>query len=372
MLDRLPPELVDHILDLLIPSPATVDGAHERTIALRAFCLVLKAVRDRAEPLLWRDVAILSWDQGDRALLRFEDADEGTRERLSKTRSLRIGVEGQLFYVEEIFGFLAFFPSLRELRMECEGLLDMGEVARSVPNLETLTLNWAMKLFSSTSFVLPSLTNLSLDRTDMFPSFATNLFASFTSALPSFRAFAFSPRDESTDSRSNDILFDSHSPGFLGRRSTLDMLQLHLEDVEQFSKPVFQSYVPTAMTVTNDSLAQQWTTELLIDRAPSHIRFYPSPTAQTRPDIFVEALQQLGHVINYSSPSPKSLHVPFLLRSEPSERISELRTTLFAACKRKAVEVLWYNSEEEEERAVSPSFWRYARRIKAEKEKETK
>ncbi|GAA5855779.1 hypothetical protein JCM8547_000353 [Rhodosporidiobolus lusitaniae] len=368
MLDRLPPELVDHILDLL-PSPAKLDGVHERTIALRACCVVSKALRDRAESLLWRDVAILRWDQADRALLRFKDANNETKERLSGTRSLRLGVEDQLFHVDETFDILAFSPGLRELRLECQGDLDMSLLANSVSNLEILALNRSITLRSSASFVFPYLTNLSLNRTDLLPSFATNIFATFTSALPSLRALAISPNHEPTEPHIYEILFDAKSPAFLGRRSTLDMLQLHLKDITEFSKPVFYSEVPTVITVTNNSLASQRMRELLSECAPSHVRYYHSPSAPTRLDIFAEGLMRLLLLVHVPS-RPKSLHVPSCLRPEPSERIAEPQDALFAACERKGVEVVWYDLEEEDEREVSPSFWRYAMGIKAEKEKE--
>jgi hypothetical protein len=41
-------------------------------------------------------------------------------------------------------------------------------------------------------------------------------------------------------------------------------------------------------------------------------------------------------------------------------------TALLSTCTRLHVDVLWYDPEEEDNYAVSPSFWRYAKRIKAE------
>lgn len=56
MLDKLPLELLDQVLDEL-PSSSTSKGARERTDPLLSLCLVSKRIYERALPVLWRDIS---------------------------------------------------------------------------------------------------------------------------------------------------------------------------------------------------------------------------------------------------------------------------------------------------------------------------
>jgi hypothetical protein len=61
MLDKLPPELIDHVLVLACPSTAWPDRLscdRERHHTLFAASLVSKRIKERAQALLWRDVVI--------------------------------------------------------------------------------------------------------------------------------------------------------------------------------------------------------------------------------------------------------------------------------------------------------------------------
>lgn len=73
-------------------------------------------------------------------------------------------------------------------------------------------------------------------------------------------------------------------------------------------------------------------------------------------------------------PASRSLHLPSSLQIAPFPSTDELVkpiADLLSLCNSLGVEVLWYDPSEEGNYELSPSFWRYAKRLKAEKEAAT-
>jgi hypothetical protein len=124
----------------------------------------------------------------------------------------------------------------------------------------------------------------------------------------------------------------------------LDGLQLHFENSCYFTTSTLRLPVPTVFTVDELDLEDG---VLLPDPGAQHLRFWiRDGDVQGVRSFHVATLLE---VVNVVCP-PRSLHLDSLL----------------ATCATRHVEVLWYDPDEEDNYAVSPSFWRHAKRLKAE------
>jgi hypothetical protein len=134
MLDKLPLELLDHVLDLLPPS-STDQGARERTDTLLSCCLVSKRLHERSLPILWRNVRVNSEEQYCELFKRveFEFSDDVK----ALVRSFSAEDEGNddvLFPLEDAVYLARKFRGLKALKVTGTGTVDLQELATSLPS----------------------------------------------------------------------------------------------------------------------------------------------------------------------------------------------------------------------------------------------
>jgi hypothetical protein len=144
MLDKLPLELLDHVLDLLPPS-STDKGARERTDTLLACCLVSKRVYERALPVLWRAIRLESEEQVSELLALVEAESE--KDLTSGVRSLVVTEDDEeyLMPLKDAPRLLVFFSGLRRLRMDGAGAVDLGFLATKLPGMSLSPLFLQLK-----------------------------------------------------------------------------------------------------------------------------------------------------------------------------------------------------------------------------------
>jgi hypothetical protein len=139
----------------------------------------------------------------------------------------------------------------------------------------------------------------------------------------------------------------------------LEGVQFHGENEEARSNELRRLPVPTLITVDDDDLNNGI---YLRPPGPHHLRFWLSRIYE----VDQSHLEGLMDLVGVASP-PQSLHLPISLRDKSGSDVTEVTTALFtllATCATHHVEVLWYDPDEEDNYAVSPSFWRYAKRLK--------
>ncbi|GAA6017299.1 hypothetical protein JCM10207_003685 [Rhodosporidiobolus poonsookiae] len=163
MLDRIAPELVDHILRLAVHAPQGKIARHRNQYWLAQLCRTSKLLRDHAEPLLYRDILIERfmprWN-----LMKTLDA----RPELCETvRTLRLHHDvdrprGSIMLLAGIHLF-SRLPCLRELVLH--GLVDdpLDLTCLSVlTELQTLTLAVLRVKEPRPGLVFPSVRSLTV------------------------------------------------------------------------------------------------------------------------------------------------------------------------------------------------------------------
>jgi hypothetical protein len=163
MLDKLPLELLDHVLDLL-PPPSTFGGARERTDTLTACCLVSKRVYERSLPVLWREIRLDGLATFNLFVSRLET--EPTGKFPVSTRTLRVNVrygdeEGpgweddtESRVANQAVALLNYVPHLTQLYLAFDGELDLCQLASSLPSAFSLLLG---SFSANISFRRPSI-----------------------------------------------------------------------------------------------------------------------------------------------------------------------------------------------------------------------
>jgi hypothetical protein len=138
MLDKLPLELLDHVLDLL-PPPSTVKSARERADTLLACCLVSKRVSERSMPVLWRHLRLQTTKS-------FEDfaarvAGQAAVPLRHAPKSLRMECEKEdedetiQPLLARVFNVLGSLPALRDLYLDIGGEeVDLKALQQAVPS----------------------------------------------------------------------------------------------------------------------------------------------------------------------------------------------------------------------------------------------
>jgi hypothetical protein len=387
MLDKLPPELVDAVLDHL-PSLSSGDGARERMKTLRAFSLVFRQARVHGQAALRRDVHLKS----DFQIRAFEQAIEGGSTsglfgRFLQNKAANCdwsvrSIQAESYYEDvcSVVGRLLFhLPSVRELRLSrCQGNVNWSNTTSAsfvdpsrviltdllpLEDLVSLSLNHVSLGAGSIQTTLPSLVRLSLN--DGYGGPATMCSFLTASTLPALRILALSPFS---------------APGFApylptippALRERLEALQLRSKDAEVIPAALLEGTVPVVVVAKVQSWFEQ-RTRRLIALAPPHLLLLSSST-----DDVTAILAGLPKLV--SSPSRlKSLHLPSFLH--PSfdgplahfTQVAELAKkakkrfameAVVARCERDGIEVVWHREEAVDEGALVASFERYARRMK--------
>jgi hypothetical protein len=139
--------------------------------------------------------------------------------------------------------------------------------------------------------------------------------------------------------------------------SQLDGLQLHIFNHEMLI-PIHPE-TPTLLTVLTFDTPLPLSANLKM----RHFRFY----IDDDDDVRLYRIHDLITLTKFAH--PLSLHLPKSLQrrawTDDTSLYTAFTTVLFT-CITLAIPILWYDPEEEDNYAVSPSFWRYAKRIKAE------
>jgi hypothetical protein len=133
MLDKLPLELLDHVLDHL-PPPWTTKSARERTETLLSCCLVSKRVYERSLPVLWRDIRLESEERFS-AMVFLSGSDVSVNLRRS-AKALIVGGEAYIVpgAVTASLRLVELFPAL-ELSASFSGAIDLKFLATSLPSM---------------------------------------------------------------------------------------------------------------------------------------------------------------------------------------------------------------------------------------------
>ncbi|BGP15438.1 hypothetical protein JCM10213_005061 [Rhodosporidiobolus nylandii] len=174
MLDRLPPELLDVVLDLAMSSPPLFPNE-----TARACCLVSRAVGQRARRLLWRDIRV-SRDGGQRLLEQLQQPGMGEMAKLVRIM-LTEAVDA-----ETVCRILQCLPNVEEASLDYAtgGGLKLPELAK-IRTLRSLHIrhSWLVRL-APVSF--PLLNFLALHRVGGNSLTSDKLFS--VGALPSLTA----------------------------------------------------------------------------------------------------------------------------------------------------------------------------------------
>ncbi|BGP15374.1 hypothetical protein JCM10213v2_003342 [Rhodosporidiobolus nylandii] len=242
MLDRLPPELLDLVLQLAAPPSTILDdwyGADHRA-TLRACALVCRRVSGVAQGLLWKDFALVGTDDVAKVWLAL--LKEGNRRRAMGTRTVLVGGPTDF---EGLEALLPQFGGLVELRIDGGHSLKELSVAAlaGLPNLRTLdvcdlTLNgdWANVCY-------PSLVRLHLDTVYFYTDAPASPTFFRQDAFPSLRALQL--RDLGVDDGEN------YTRGFptlpLPFLAQLDMLSLSALDLDVLPPSIFSSATPVVL-----------------------------------------------------------------------------------------------------------------------------
>jgi hypothetical protein len=224
-------------------------------------------------------------------------------------------------------------------------------LTRNLLSAELSSLHFANTALSPPDLPLSfsHLRTLTLNSVSFSTSTALKLFQ--PSTLPFLQVFVFTAAGNSSHSTHRKLATEISSE-LLARLSTL---QLHAEDEPLFTLDFVPPSVPLLLTVTRD-------TNLHLPSLPTHHRRYFIGY------LFAEEVQRIQQSIEISP--PLSLHLsPDLRRTMyTSTAVENSVAALLRWCEAKGVEVVWYDPDEEEQYALSPSFQRYVKRLKADEQ----
>ncbi|BGP15398.1 hypothetical protein JCM10213_005102 [Rhodosporidiobolus nylandii] len=171
MLDRLPMELLDEVLDLAMSS-----SPPSRNATARACCLVSQAIRKRAQSLLWRHVHVVGVG-GALLLEQLRQPEMGETAKLART------ISTQKVDAQTAMSILQLLPAVEEVTLSGtgDGALDLAEVAK-VPGLRALHLLSVAVAPLSVPIPFPRLDLLALRCITAAPSTLSSLLS--TASLP--------------------------------------------------------------------------------------------------------------------------------------------------------------------------------------------
>lgn len=201
----------------------------------------------------------------------------------------------------------------------------------------------------------PPLKSLSLHNVSYSRSLAPTLFSSAT--FPSLHTLSFTAAGASNGHTLDRALATEFDKAFLDR---LELVQVHAEDFALLTPAFFHTSTAVLITVTYYGIID------FNSPFPHHLRYSRRYAKQADPS---EALVPLVHHVQRFR--PLSVHLPHsFLSIVPANAanaalyhgVEDLRTL----CRQQHIELMCFDEEAEEEYAVSPSFWRYVKRMKAE------
>ncbi|GAA5911414.1 hypothetical protein JCM6882_004995 [Rhodosporidiobolus microsporus] len=351
MLDRLPTELVAHILSFVDPpSPYRLT----KPTSLYACCLVSKRVKEVAQPLLWRTV---SADRlGDYEAIKPEATSTGL---LRYTRVLE--VNRTACDAEKLEELVQSLTGLREIRLRNHHNVTGNAVDTVLPHfthLRRITLVEVDFLEIRQTLTFPTLFSLSLDGIYTTSAFLDALLV--PQNLPQLRILSLWTPGTSTGGDVQPFL-PSLDVAFCDQ---LDVLRLAHEDLYLANMTMMRH----GHTLVSASL-------ILLDLPtyPPQLASLPWKNLHIRPFRLDSSLPALAYQraklvkLAFSLPhlSLSTLLLPLQLQ-HPSLRFE--RDSILAACKKKRIDVLWEDAldEKDAEILIAEKFrdWR----LKKEKE----
>ncbi|BGP15491.1 hypothetical protein JCM10213_005758 [Rhodosporidiobolus nylandii] len=372
MLDRLPPELLQEILQLAAPTYNEGTKGPRRMQTLSRCCLVSKSVGVVARDLFWREIEFRDSRSSSR-LLRQCETSPAQKELLASTTVVRAEEGGDEADTAAFPDVLRLLPNLRSLRLYNFGMDGHFELDRLQSPFELRILDIrATLLHVPPVLCLPYLTHLTLDYAHIRRQHLANLLLPAT--LPSLRAFSCA------DTYDPDGIalqyFPELSSKMLGQ---LEMVQTAPVDVEVLPPALFRSATPVFYTSSLQDLYSPGTYDDRYDPDEDnsesvmamsklqlpHIRILDDTRERVGTRSSVAALDVLTRFL--STPTrPRSLHLPQRPYLHAGDEVEERLKEFLALCEKEGVEVLWHQEGQEMYSAISSRLWKYAKRLKLE------
>ncbi|GAA5881861.1 hypothetical protein JCM1840_006817 [Sporobolomyces johnsonii] len=353
MLDRLPCELILHILELGVPPTHSATAYSTRQTYLHNCCLVSRRLRWVAQPLLFAVFEASSALELDSFLRIVRVMGLGDRVQAAAL-SYPVGkwVTDAGTAPKDLVQLVQACPVLEQLNVygaitgtdtDTRGF-DLTVLA-GFQKLCSLTLSFR-NLTLSNPFVLPHLVDLTLSHTHTTPE--TLAAALNPSTLPSLCALAFRTTSNNAGAFSQPI--ETLCP-------QLHMLSRDAIDSDGLADGTFASFLP--WTLVNCSLSLVGSRAYNLKRV-HHLHLLHDPYDQAvdaAPDL-VSVETELPLCTLYLSPNlcpDRSLPVA----------LARARDDLLTACIAREIEVCWEHIRDGLDSAISPSFWHKARAIRA-------
>ncbi|GAA5890684.1 hypothetical protein JCM6882_000625 [Rhodosporidiobolus microsporus] len=356
MLDRLPTELLDHIVRLSYQPLSGPSSLSDRHSILKRLCLVSRTVRAVAQPLLWAHITVSTPAQVTALakLLVGEFDEQSTAVRYNLTRSVpelvacvrdidvwAYDIRKTVDYSSFLLVLAAFPPGAANsnIGFGCERdatrRLQVANFALAASSLTSLTL---VEVHLHGAVVpLPALTFLSLSFLQAASDTLSALFSSTT--LPALRVLVF---DRFSFENPVTDTFAALSEPFLQQ---LDILQVCPDDSCHFPLSLVNS--PFAFVFSLDrfdtSLGTWYTLEIFLNTAHLenlHVKV-PNPTSSEY-CIPPEDFGALGEIVEGmgSFVSPRALHLPLSSASLVEGELDDF----VALCDKHGTEI-WYGVE---------------------------
>ncbi|BGP15449.1 hypothetical protein JCM10213_005135 [Rhodosporidiobolus nylandii] len=358
MLDRLPIELLEHVLRQLDP-PQRWTLTKDRQTTLRACSLVSRRMREVAEPMLWEAAFVTQWEHIGPLASEARTDDKGRRVR-------KLVARGDGFEIEEVVELLYALPSLREVSLDWleqdPYLLNLLSGAQHV-RLERLTV------MSYTAPVFPALTTLSLVNLGISPSFLYTILR--PSLFPALRALCLL---ELWTPHESDLPVCPAVPDNLVEQ--LEVLQVGCDDPydENLSrypqKVLFSTNVAKSVKLSGlpilPHIRHLHLRPFLVEDFGGHRDISLAEGLDAFSSI-LPSLPRLQTVTLPRPPLPTACHAYEVQLARSAKRGLE---TIRRACEEKKVEVLFDPAEEASIPGLSEVFWECAKRRREEKEKQ--
>ncbi|GAA5957938.1 hypothetical protein JCM10213_002264 [Rhodosporidiobolus nylandii] len=348
-MDRLPPELLEHILDMAVEPAPPVGVSRQRVRLLRSCCLVSCLWRDVAQPKLWDAVLVGKQPSVLPPLntIRFESLEQAPAELAAKTRLLRALGHGADF---------AALERAVERMTNLEVAVFQGWMGANTLRLTSLSLE-SFPIDPRSFPTFPHLVSLSLIRCSI-PFQSCPLLLS-TSLMPALRALLLSDNIES----SGDKLYHRFGAGLLQQLEVLQVdicrtIHNELLELEYMDKVlVTTDYLKTTQLYT------EATSPLVRNLCPIHIaaRTYP-------PETYAHALSCVVGALTSKSSFLKRLILPCRFHPFLSFPRTVERDALLALCAERGIEVFWSGSAEATQPVLNGDFWEEMKRERRERE----
>ncbi|BGP15227.1 hypothetical protein JCM10213_000821 [Rhodosporidiobolus nylandii] len=325
MLDRLPLELLDHILHFAAPLDYTPDLYKERRATLRSCCLVSRTMRELAQPMLpevfaartKKDVQMLETDgRGKQVKLLACNGEHWIRESKDEPGWQR--------------GTMAACPHVRDLRLFGADL--NLELLAPLSALRRLVLVDGRIGLTNAETTLSKLEELSMDATHMDSvGFGVLLRTHCLPALQSLAVTGLDPNDGAAFS-------SAISSGFF---DSVKHIVLDAYDLAQLP-PSFPLPDPSRVLLTTSHFPSP--EEFTLSFKPTHLALSPSATLE---DVLTnsglpDAIRSFLPVLSLHT-TIRNLGVPDFLHPSRSlaGELASLRRELLKACADNKIRVVW-------------------------------